>query len=395
MKVIYLSPYFWPEVIGSAKYCTDVAQYLAGRKHDVIAYAFRPHYPTVDGFEAWRDGSRDKERYEGITLYRVPSVQRKNGGFGARFKNDFTFFSRIVIAAFSKESQGADVVVAYIPSILTALSGYIISLIRGARLIVVVHDIESGLAKSLGIVTMPLLVKFMSFLEKIVLNRADRIIVLTDGMRKYLIRNGVRREIIVLPIWSTLSELKSEQKKSISIGYSGNFGKKQNIDQILPLIKDIGDKYSNSQIILRGNGSEKARIIQEIDKFDIKNVQFLDLAPTEKLSAALQEIDIHLVPQAVDTGDYAVPSKLVSIMAVGRPFVCIAEAGSTIDMISKESGAGICVPNGNYAMLFSAVAELFEDSEKRSEMGRKGQDYVRLHLDREIIMEKYAGVIEG
>ena len=61
-NILYLSPCFWPEQVGSAAYCTDLALHLQAEGHRLRVEAFRPHYPDAKHFPAWADGARDDER---------------------------------------------------------------------------------------------------------------------------------------------------------------------------------------------------------------------------------------------------------------------------------------------------------------------------------------------
>src|SRR6218665_3243152 len=93
--------------------------------------------------------------------------------------------------------------------------------------------------------------------------------------------------------------------KPLDVGYSGNFGKKQNIDQLLPLIERLGRERPGIQVLLRGDGSEKDRLKDIIEARNISNVTFEPLAPSEKFVEALQSIDVHLIPQALNVANYA------------------------------------------------------------------------------------------
>jgi colanic acid biosynthesis glycosyl transferase WcaI len=80
-----------------------------------------------------------------------------------------------------------------------------------------------------------------------------------------------------------------------------------------------------------------------------------------------------LVPQALNVANYALPSKLFSIMAAGRPFVCIAESGSPLDLLAQESGAGICVSPDQQERLFEAIISLAHDPSDLQAKGRNGR----------------------
>jgi colanic acid biosynthesis glycosyl transferase WcaI len=48
-----------------------------------------------------------------------------------------------------------------------------------------------------------------------------------------------------------------------------------------------------------------------------------------------------LAPQNPSGAAFAVPSKIYSIMAAGRPFICTAEEGSPLDRLRAVSNAFI------------------------------------------------------
>ncbi|WP_146592525.1 glycosyltransferase family 4 protein [Puniceibacterium confluentis] len=394
MRITYLSPYFWPEEIGSAPYCTELALFLSGKGHSVSTLAFRPHYPSVEGFSAWSDGARDYDTLDKVEVVRVPVRERGSGGFIDRIRNDIRYLWTVCTHSIRGRFRSTDTVVAYVPSILTLYGAKVIKLLTGARTVAVVHDIESGLASSLGITRSRGMLRIMQFVERVGLNLTDQVVVLTDGMKRELETLGCRRPITVLPIWASVGpntpiQLTARPK----LMYSGNFGKKQNLDQLLPLLKRLSDEEVAVDVILRGDGSEKSRIEAEIQNLGIGNVRFLPLAPSDQFMDSLQSANIHLVPQALNVANYALPSKLVSIMSSGRPFICIAEKDSPLDQLSLSSGAALCIPPGQNDLLFAAVTDLLKNPPRQEKMGQNGQAFVRKHMDKDAILSEYERII--
>ena len=394
LRVLYLSPYYWPEEIGSAAYCTDLALWLKGRGFDVRVVAFRPHYPSPDEFTAWSMGARDEEVSHGIPISRVPVHGRGGGGFKRRILNDLSFLSTVCKRALRGEFRSTDVVVAYVPSILTLYAAVLVRLLTGAPIVGVVHDIESGLAAALGIARSKPLLFGMRLVERFGLNRARDIVVLTDGMADELRAIGCRRPITTLSIWAETAPAKViPDNEPQTILYSGNFGKKQNLDQLLPLIERLNRERCEIRIMLRGEGSEKARFEEEIALRRVSNTFFMPLVSAAEFVPALQAANIHLVPQALNVANYALPSKLFSIMAAGRPYVCIAETGSPLDLLTARSGAGLCVAPGDEDGLFSAVNSLLDDVSRQNAMGEAGRAFVEHYMDRATILAAYESII--
>jgi len=394
-NVVYISPYFWPETIGSAPYCTDVAAWLGEKGNDIEVIAFRPHYPNADQFAAWQDGSRDSESYRGAHIRRIRTRGRGTGGFRDRLASDLAFLFGVLRHAFRPMPTKPDAIVAYVPSCLSLFGAAVLSWRTGAPVIGIVHDIESGLAAALGIAKTGTR-RAMRFVERLAFNRAAKIIVLTDGMATELRDIGYRGPLTVLPIWSPLFPEKELSPSSPpTVAYSGNFGKKQNLDQILPLIRLLSERRPDVRVTLRGDGSERPRIERLVAQMGVTNTVFLPLAPAEQMAESLQAADIHLVPQAKNVANYALPSKLFTIMAVGRPFVCIAEAGSPLDLLARTSGAGLCIHPNDDEGLFAAVSTLLADRALIGDMGQRGRHFVAANMDRNMILSSYEELIVG
>lgn len=116
-----------------------------------------------------------------------------------------------------------------------------------------IHDIESGLADALGIAKLKSLVFAMRIVEKLALAAATQIIVLSEAMRCEVKALGVKRRIHVLPIWANVpTDIGSEGRGSFTLMYSGNFGKKQNLDQLVPLIALVSQRMPGARILLQG-----------------------------------------------------------------------------------------------------------------------------------------------
>ncbi|MBX9682981.1 MAG: glycosyltransferase family 4 protein [Hyphomicrobium sp.] len=395
-KIVFVSPNFWPEKIGSAPYCTDLAVWLAQAGHEVKAVAFRPHYPSAAEFTDWQDGSRDNERVGDVAIVRVPTVRsRGSGGMASRVMNDVRFLANLLRLAFAKDFSGTDAIFAFVPSSLSLFGARLLAARTGARLIGVVHDIESGLAGSLGIAGSHLALRGIQLVEGAALNLPDELVVLTQGMQDELRRLKCTRPIRVMPLWCNEPvEDEVEPGPKFTVSYSGNFGKKQNLDQLLPVFAMLQTKLPDVEVHLRGDGSERQRLERAIVAQGWRNTTFHPLVPNDQLIATIQSAHVHLVPQAPNIGNYAIPSKVYSILSAGRPFICIAEADTELAALAETSGAGICVEPNNPVAVFAAIEGLVNDRDRVRAMGANAKNYVRSKLNRTKIFEEYASLMK-
>ena len=213
-RIVYLSPYFWPEETGSAPYCTDLALALAEAGAELAVESFRPHYPDAGRYPGWQDGTRDRETWQGMAIARAPVRPRAGAGAMRRLGNDLGHLRHVLAGLLAGRFRGAGTVIAYVPSVLTLYAAALLRLVTRAPVVAVVHDIESGLAGALGLVRGRGIVRALRALERFGLNRADRGRGPDRGMRDGLRALGCTRPISVLPIWAEVAPRADPPKRT-------------------------------------------------------------------------------------------------------------------------------------------------------------------------------------
>lgn len=378
--VLMISQYYRPEPIGSGPFCTDLAEALAASGRRVQVLTARPHYPHGIVYDAYRNGLLDEQCLNDVHVFRVPAYLKPRGSVLDRLLNETSFALNGANALRRGTVPRAGIVVALCPSVFTVLLATTLRR-KGARCIALVHDIQSGIAEGLGMVAGGI-GGGLRQLERTAFNRCDALVVLSEEMRERLQRLGVHRPIIVHPIWIDTDAIEAtpagDGAARLAL-YSGNFGRKQGLMQIVDAASELSRRKAGISIRMRGNGSERRNLEQEIRERGLTNIEICDLLPTEQLSAGLAEGDIHLVPQDPTAADYAVPSKIYGIMAAGRPFVATAQPGSTLWRLQEETGAFLCVPPNDPVALTEALVSLAGDGDRRRLLGRRARDYVTAH----------------
>jgi colanic acid biosynthesis glycosyl transferase WcaI len=394
--MLFISQYYRPETIGSGPFCADVAEAFVAQGRRVCLLTTRPHYPSGSVFPRYRNGELDTQRIRGVEVERVPTLVSSRGGAIQRFAGEGWFLLQGLLAIGATRIRRSDLVVSLCPSILSVLLGNVCRR-RGARHIALVHDIQSGLAEGLGQVSGPV-PRLLRYLERTVLNRCDLVVVLSENMRRQLLRCGATAPIEVLPIWA---DTENVQPRPMPPGpartalYSGNFGRKQGLMQLVDLAEVLRARGSALRIVLRGQGNQADAINRAVADRKLNNVTFCDLLAPERLADGLAEGDIHLVPQNPVIADFAVPSKVYAIMAAGRPFVATAVRDSSLWQLQKDCGAFICVPPNAPQRLADAVLHLADDRDLRREMGERGHRYVKDHYSKDACLARLMAAIEG
>src|SRR5215472_1179829 len=199
-EALFITQYYRPELIGSGPFCGDLAEWLNQKGYRVTVLTGRPHYPLGQGFPGYGPEAPAREILNGVRVERLMSSGPKRGGAVSRIASDVRFLMKGIEALARRRVARNSLVVSLCPSILDVALG-MLARCKGGRHIAVVHDIQSGLARGLGMVGSGSLLRLMQWCERWVLNRVDLVAVLTDEMRKQLRAAGVTSPIEVIPIW--------------------------------------------------------------------------------------------------------------------------------------------------------------------------------------------------
>ncbi len=381
--VLFVTQHYAPETIGSAPYCTDVAEYLHAQGRDVTVLTGWPHYPDAARFAGFRPGSNQSGR-KGPVIKRLRHWLPRQRSVAGRIASEVLFLLVGIWALLAGRVRRHELVLSLCPSIFSVVLGQLATA-KDGRHLVIMHDIQSGLAGGLGMVRFSLLLRMMRIVERIALNRADGLLVLSEDMRTRLRHMGVQTSIEILPIWVDPAQIQPQPHRDRTaplLLYSGNLGRKQGLDQMVSLAERLALSRPQIGIVIRGAGGEHDALEAALVARHVTNVRLEDLVSRECLAGGLAEGDIHLVPQNPKGADFAVPSKVYNIMAAGRSFVTTAPEGSAVWRLAAESGAFMCVPPDDAPAFEAAILQLADNPGMRATMEANGRRHIERHHDR-------------
>jgi colanic acid biosynthesis glycosyl transferase WcaI len=395
-RILFVTRYFWPELIGSAPFTSDIAEWLAQHGRQTTVVSGLPYYPDTEVFPAYRNGHCPRETVGAVTVERLNSGAPRRPSALSRIVNEADFLLRGLAALATGRIERHPVVLALCPSILSVTLG-LAARQRDGVCIAIVHDIQSGLAERLGMGANRM-GGLMRAVERAMLNKVDLVVVLSAEMKDQLRRIGVTAPIDVVPLWVDTDHIRPVEPvphPAVKVLYSGNLGRKQGLGQVVAMAEQLARRRPEIEIILRGNGNQAAEISAEIARRQLGNVRLTELQPNEALATALAAGDIHLVPQNPRTASFAVPSKVFNIMAVGRPFVATALPDSTLWRLQRLSGAFLCVPPDEPWSFAEAVLRLADDEQLRRELGRRGREFVEQHYAKPVILGEFMSRVDA
>lgn len=402
MDVTILSQYYEPEPIPKPH---DLATALAARGHRVAVITGFPNYPKGLLYEGYRTALARRERIGDIPVVRTYEYPYHGTSALRRILNYGTFMLSAPLACF-RVPRG-DVMYVWHPPLTVGVAAWLIARLRRMPFVYDVQDIWPESAVLSGLLKEGFLVRFMSKLERFVYERADHILVPTEGARQNLIGKGVPEErVTALPHWideslfSTADESTLRVETRAELGwtdrfivlFAGNHGLVQALDKVIDAAPFI--RETNARIVFVGDGADKPRLIEHATRIAPDGtVEFVDRQPIERMPALMAAADVLLVHlRRSELSRYILPSKTMAYLAAGRP-ILMAMEGAAADLV-EASGGGIVLPSEEPARLAEGILQLAATPEhERRRMGERGKQYLRDHFSRAAVISRYEEIL--
>ena len=405
MKLLLYGLNYAPEPVGIGKYSGELAEWLAGRGHEVRVITAPPYFPQ------WRAVANRyrREQRQGVAIWRCPLwVPRRPSGL-SRLIHLASFALSSLPVLLAQRKWRPDVVLTVAPAFFCAPGALLLGKLCGEATTTWLHiqDYELDAAFELGILKGKWIRRLAENWERSTLNGFNKISTISEAMRQRAIAKGVEpMRVCLLPNWVDLNAIKPQalihqainpyrsalniSDGSIVLLYSGSMNNKQGLEVLTKAIHILSDSQ-DLVWLLAGEGPTKAKLKKSVE--GIINVKILPLQPAKNINNWLNLADIHLLPQKEDAADLVMPSKLLGILASGRPLVASSPANSELGALTEE--AGIRVDPGNAEGFARAILRLSRDKELRTRLGSRGRQLVEEKYCRETLLKKMeAGLLE-
>jgi colanic acid biosynthesis glycosyl transferase WcaI len=179
--------------------------------------------------------------------------------------------------------------------------------------------------------------------------------------------------------------------KEFVILYAGLMGHAQDMGVILDCARRCSDR-PDWRFVLAGDGARSEEV--RLAAATLPNVQFLGCLPNNEYFAALQACDVALVTLDKALKVPAVPGKVPTIMASGKPFVAAVPEGNDTRQVAAQSEGGLAVNAGSPVELADALDMLYRDPDLRKKMGAKGKRFAQEHCSLEAALSKFERELE-
>ena len=400
MRILLVGINYAPDLIGVAKYNTELCESLAAEGHEVRVITAPPYYP------AWKIPIEFTASYlrtkdiNGVRVTRAPIYVPAHPSGSKRLMHHASFALSSTLPVLKEAlSWRPDVMLSAAPSLMSAAFVSFMARLTGAKSWLHVQDFEVDAAFDLGLLRNDQLRVMMLKTESAILRSFDRVSSISPQMVDKLLSKGLRADratevrnwIDTSAIFPCSKQTKYRQKFGIAgsdiVGlYSGTMSNKQGLDLAIEAASILQDTHTNIHFILAGEGPHKPKLVELAA--GRPRIHFLGLQPNESFNELMATADFHLIPQRAEAADLVLPSKLGAVLASGRPVIAMANKGT--GLAAEVEGVGLVVLPGDTPALVAAICRLSGDEALRDRLGAEGRARSVDRWDRRTIVHRWA-----
>jgi colanic acid biosynthesis glycosyl transferase WcaI len=366
-RIIFVNRVYWPAEAATAQLLTDLAEGLAARGWPVHVIAA---------------GEASGQR-NGVTIHRTGPGEQ-HGGFLSRVLNYGRFRRNAQRQLATLVGPGDIVVLMTDPPMLgTAAS---VAVRRGARIVHWIQDIypEIVTAHVGPIASVPLWP--LRVLRNAAWRSATRCVTLGEDMAQAVAREGVPAgHTAIVPNWAPRELQSPPAPADISaqraawgladkfiVAYSGNLGR---VHEFAALIGAAERLQSRREIVFLfiGSGARFAEVRSAALTRGLVNIRFLPPAPRARLAVSLAAADAQFVTVRPAFADLVYPSKLVGVLAAGRPVLFVGPPAGDISRLLERTQCGATFAPDQADKLAGAVEQWQADPERCAQLGRRAR----------------------
>jgi glycosyltransferase involved in cell wall biosynthesis len=332
---------------------------------------------------------------------------------GTKYTQSMSSFDRII--SFVKFALGAtmvgfkedniDLAIATSTPIFVGLTVIFLRKIKKIPYIFEVRDLWPEAPIQLGWLSNPILVRLSRWFEKKIYRNARKLIGLSPGIVEGIIKAGKidKKKVFMIPNISKVNDFKPLPKnkslikevglkeKTFKVIYFGTFGFVHNMDYLLAVLNKLKEQ-SNIEFLLVGDGSETKKVINYIEKDQIRNVKILNSVSTKKLAQLVNLADVSIITiYNKPIMSTCSPNKFFDSLSAGKPI--ILNMGGWLGDLLVKNECGFSVSPVNYREFADKIVYLSSHPALVSRMGRNARKLAVEQFSDKILVEKFVNLV--
>jgi glycosyltransferase involved in cell wall biosynthesis len=245
------------------------------------------------------------------------------------------------------------------------------------------------------------LVRGLETLARRLYRSAQHVVTVTEAQRSSILGTGIPAErVTVIPngvdeefLHGAASPAKRSNGDQFVVTYIGTLGMAHHLETLLEAAQLIR-RRNGVCFRLVGEGAQRTALEAKARALGLDNVEFAGEQPRHSVPRWIAESDVCVVLlRKTQVFRTVVPSKMLEVMAVGRPIVLGVEGEART--LLERAGAGMAIEPENATQLADAIECLRNDAAARERLGHNGREFVQREFLRSQLAVRYLEVLQG
>jgi len=399
--LLVVSQHYYPENFK----INDIVAGFIEDGYDVDVLCGLPNYPEGEWFFGYSSSGPKYEELNGVRIFRSGEIRRK-GNTSVRIFLNYVSWPITAFFRALRMKGNYDAVFCYNTSpIIMCFPAIKASRKFKATLIIYVLDIWPENLYGVLNVKSKILRSIAYNVSNWHYGRADKLIAPSITLKERLDQRVKGKDISTHVVPQHAEDFYAASIEDLALQgeftgktvflFAGNFSPAQNLEGVVRAIVNAYRKgFKNIHLLMLGSGMSQVSIKRTILEEDAEELVTLygrvDARDIPKFTAFAAATIIPL--SAHDDYQLAVPAKVASCMAAGKPIIASMD-GEGAKAI-HEAECGFVAPAGDEEKLCSCFLEFMESSQTtREQMGRSAKEFYEKHYARATVIDRLEQII--
>lgn len=396
MRVLYFHQHFSTPAGSAGIRSYEMSRALVAAGHSVVMVCGSYGQGKTGLAMPFRRGCR-RGVVDGIQVIEFELSYSNKDSFARRALTFALFAARSVAVAFTERY---DVLFATTTPLTAGIPGIFARWLRGARFIFEVRDLWPELPREMGVISNPVVLRLMDWLEFASYRSAHRLVGLSPGIVAGITRRGVRAEnVAMIPNGCDLTIFadKSAAWRPVGIAstdllavFAGTHGQANGLDAVLDAAAVLKARNRRDiKIFLIGEGQLKESLVTRAKNEGLNNVVFHHPVNKTVLAGLMASTDLGLQILANVPAFYygTSPNKFFDYIASGVPPL-INYPGWLAEIV-REHRCGLTVEPDNAEAFADALIFAADHRQELRRMAERSAELAKRRFDRKLLAAEF------